>query len=1430
MDLPPFSYLDDNGIPLGFSIDLYRAALEAVGHEPVFNTGPWAELRRRLQTGEVRALVAVARTVDREEVFDFSPSYMSIKSCIVVRYDTEDIHHTSDLQERRVAVIADGVSEEHLQRECPGVILERVTTREDALQEVVQGRADAAVLPRLVAMELINRHGWKKLKLIQRSMDGWKQDLCFAVRKGDVATLELVSAGLDKVQRNGTQHDLEIKWFAATPSTVQPRLIVGGDENYPPFEYLDGKGRPAGFNVELTRAIAQAIGLDVEIRLGPWSEIRDGLLSGEIDAVGGMFYSPERDLLYDFSPPHLVNHCVAVTRSGVVPPTTLEGLAGMRLAVQQGDIMHEYCIENGLSKQVTLLPDQEAALRAVAEGQADCALVARMPALYWIRENGYKGLEVGTRPIISPRYCIAVRNGEMALLSHFSEGLKSVEESGKYQEMYNRLLGIYLEPTVTLHEALRNAALVLVPLLVILLLVFLWSWSLRREVAFQTQALRSAELLRRAMITCSPVALYTIDAAGNTREWNASAERMFGWTASEIVGKPLSLVPPDKLVEHQELRRRLAEGETLTSVEVERCRKSGERFWGSLSLAPMFDESGNYLGVMGAMEDISERKAAEDALRQSEEQFRSLVEGAPDAIFIQTRWCFSYVNRAAVRLLGAGSEGELLGREVLEFFHPDDRVQVSSRIQRLNEEKRPVELARERMLGVDGTIVEVEVTAVPFRFQGCDGALVFVRDVRDRLKAERELAASEGRFRRAVEEAPLPVMIHAEDGAVLALSSAWTETTGYSESELATTADWARLAYGSRAAEVLVWIQQTYDLDGPHQEGEYEIGCKDGSTRIWDFRSTPLGTLPDGRRVVISMAADVTARKFAEARARHLNRVLLAIRDVNQLMTRERDEKVLIEEASRLLAERRSYVAALIILTDKDGRPVHWASTGTPDNFLLLYEELAAGRLPACCNAARDVMRDSPLIDREAVCKVCPVSDRCVNTKSLCVTLEYQGTVFGYLIVTLDPALSLDREEQDLFVELAADLGYALNGMQERAARIVAEQDRELLQSQLLQSQKMEAVGQLAGGVAHDFNNILQAIMGHAQILLEEVPDQGDWRSSLQEILQGSERAANLTRQLLAFSRRQIMRPEVLDINDLTQAFLKMIRRVIGEDIQLEWLPGVRVGAVYGDRGMLEQVLMNLCVNARDAMPEGGRLMIETHNVRVDSEYCSTHAWAKPGRYTLWTITDTGCGIEETDLEHIFEPFFTTKAEGKGTGLGLATAYGIVKQHEGMIRAYSEVGQGTTFKVYLPICERQAEAVGTLVEGPVRGGRETILLAEDDEMVRALAQTVLVRGGYEVITAKDGEEAVEQFMEHRDAIALLLLDVVMPRLGGRGALDRIREISPEVPVLFSSGYSENAVHTNFVLHEDLELIQKPYSPADLLRAVRRMLDGGDKTA
>jgi len=394
----------------------------------------------------------------------------------------------------------------------------------------------------------------------------------------------------------------------------------------------------------------------------------------------------------------------------------------------------------------------------------------------------------------------------------------------------------------------------------------------------------------------------------------------------------------------------------------------------------------------------------------------------------------------------------------------------------------------------------------------------------------------------------------------------------------------------------------------------------------------------------------------------------------------------------------------------------------------------------------------------------------------------------------------------------------------ETFVRDVTEQRR--LQTQLVQSQKMEAVGRLAGGIAHDFNNLLTVITTSCDLLLEDLDAKDPKREDVDQVRKAADGAAALTRQLLAFSRQQVLTPQVVNLGDVVYGVEKMLRRVIGEDVDLVTVLGADAGAVKADVGQLEQVLMNLAVNARDAMPTGGKLTIETANVEHDPDYAREQEAAPVSRFVMLAVSDTGTGMDEATKARIFEPFFTTKELGKGTGLGLATVYGIVRQSGGFIWVYSEPGLGTTFKIYLPQVDAPAQAgTATSAPGPSRQGTETVLLVEDAAAVRSVIHEALARQGYTVLEAPNGGEALAIAARHPGPIHLLLTDVVMPGLSGRQLADQLARVRPDTKVLYTSGYTNDAVVRHGVLESGIAYLQKPFTLDGLARKVREVLDG-----
>jgi signal transduction histidine kinase/CheY-like chemotaxis protein len=446
------------------------------------------------------------------------------------------------------------------------------------------------------------------------------------------------------------------------------------------------------------------------------------------------------------------------------------------------------------------------------------------------------------------------------------------------------------------------------------------------------------------------------------------------------------------------------------------------------------------------------------------------------------------------------------------------------------------------------------------------------------------------------------------------------------------------------------------------------------------------------------------------------------------------------------------------------------------------------------------------------------------------------GSVVTYLVVrritgplkrltVTVKAFGMGKPVEEVPVETGDEIGkfaFAFNTMTESLSR--KETEKRQLEEQLRQAQKMEAIGTLAGGIAHDFNNILMVIIGYGDLLLMKLEKNETVKKFVVQILAAAKRAANLTQSLLAFSRKQIIDPRPLNLNEVIINVEKMLSRLIGEDIEFRINLAHGAMMVMADFGQMEQILINLAANARDAMPDGGVLTISTAPIDLDGSFFRGHDLKKPGRYILLSVADTGSGIDEKTKERIFEPFFTTKEIGKGTGLGLSIVYGIVKQHDGVIDVWSKAGKGTIFRIYLPMIEAEAKGIDTEAHTLVKGGTETVLIAEDDVEVRGLSREILERYGYRVIDAIDGEDAIDKFVTHEKDIEIILLDMVMPKKNGREVLKEIKKMRPDIKALFFSGYAPSSILHKGILEEGIQFISKPISVDNLLKKVRELLD------
>lgn len=657
-----------------------------------------------------------------------------------------------------------------------------------------------------------------------------------------------------------------------------------------------------------------------------------------------------------------------------------------------------------------------------------------------------------------------------------------------------------------------------------------------------------------------------------------------------------------------------------------------------------YDEAGNPLRSVGTTQDITDRRLAEETLRRNEELLKETgdlarvgaweIDLATDTVF----WTH------ATRVIHEVPDDYVPTlEEAINFFAPEARKGLAEVIRRARQEGIPYDLELP-FVTAKGRKLWTHVIGKPeFRDGKCVRMHGTFQDITEHKLAEDALRVSEERFRRTIMAAPFPAMVHAEDGEVLLINDVWEELSGYTRNEIPTVETWTERAYGERCGQIGAAIDSLYKQGSRVEEGEFTICCKNGSTRIWAFASAPLGLDASGRRLVLSMAKDVTE-----------NRAML------------------------------------------------------------------------------------------------------------------------------------DRVRQ---------------------------------------SEKLEAIGQLAGGVAHDFNNLLMGIMNYVELCRDGIEPDHPIREWLDEITADAQRSANLTRQLLAFARKQTIVPRIVDLNDDVAGMLKMLRRLIGEDIDLVWEPGANLWLVRIDPSQVDQILANLCVNARDAIGGVGKITIETDNAELDANYCSTHVDAVPGAYVMLAVSDTGHGMEREILERIFEPFFTTKGIGQGTGLGLATVHGIVRQNEGHISVYSEPGQGTTFRIYFPrFAGTTADMGRTEGDNALRGGNETILLVEDERSIRVTAASFLQSFGYTVLVAETPGEALNLVSKYTDRIHLLVSDVVMPGMSGRDLAERLIKKYPDLKCLYMSGYTANAIAHRGVLDKDVNFLSKPFSRDVLIRKVREVLE------
>jgi two-component system, cell cycle sensor histidine kinase and response regulator CckA len=883
--------------------------------------------------------------------------------------------------------------------------------------------------------------------------------------------------------------------------------------------------------------------------------------------------------------------------------------------------------------------------------------------------------------------------------------------------------------------------------------------------------LRENEMRLRSVIEHAPFGAHSYELKPGDRlvltHANPSAERILGIDHAALVGHTIEEAFPG-LVETEipAVYRRLAASEG--------CQELDQIVYHQGEIKGVYAIQAFHTGARQMtvfFRDITEQQKAKEALRRNEERYRTLFETMAQGVVYQD---------AAGRVIAANPAAErILG---LTLDQMRGRTSEDARWQSIHEDgsaflgdMHPAMVAcrtgqpvQDVVMGVFNPIAKeyrwINVNAVPVFDSGNSTVLqVYATfdDITARKRAEQTLRASEDKFYKAFQTSPDAININRlADGVYLEINRGFTAITGY-------TADDVR---GKTSLELGIWVNpedRNRLMDGLHARGEvtdFEASFRMKGGRIGLGSMSARLIEVNGESCIISITRDITARKQAEA---------------------ERERLIsAIEQA-----------AEIIIITDSEGT-IQYVNP-TFERVTGYTRAEAVGQNPRILKSGK---HDAAFYQQ------------------FWATLKRGETWWGRLINRRKDG-SLYTEEATISPVRDAS-GKTVNYV--AAKRDISEQI--LLQDQLAQAQKMESVGRLAGGVAHDFNNMLQVILGNTALALQDLPAGSSLRECLEEVQRSAQRSAELTRQLLAFARKQTISPRILDLNDTVAGMLKMLRRLIGEDIDLAWMPGAGLWPVKLDPSQIDQILANLCVNARDAISGAGRVTLETFNVTLDDTYVQTHPECVPGDYVMLAVSDTGRGMDTEVLEHLFEPFFTTKERGKGTGLGLATVFGIVKQNSGFINVYSELNHGTTFKIYLHRAPSEAVSPPAEEARNLPRGCETVLLVEDEEQVLQLARRILEQHGYTVLTALAPEAALTAASRYRGIIHLLVTDVVMPRMNGKELLAQLRGLHPDIKCLYMSGYTANVIAHHGILDEGIDFLQKPFTMQTLTWKIRELCE------
>jgi two-component system cell cycle sensor histidine kinase/response regulator CckA len=933
------------------------------------------------------------------------------------------------------------------------------------------------------------------------------------------------------------------------------------------------------------------------------------------------------------------------------------------------------------------------------------------------------------------------------------------------------------------------------------------------------------------------VMFVAVNTRGEVTLVNRKTCEVLGYEQTEILGRNWfdNFLPQRLREEVRSVAQRLLAGEmeTVEYFENPVLTKSGEERMIAWHNSVLKDEYGNVTGTLSSGEDITQRRQAEEALRQKEQQYQTLFRDSGDAIYIATReGDYIDVNDSFVDLYGYTREEikDLKAQSV--WVNPSDRSRFFRELEAHGTVKDfEAKLKRKDGTGIDGVLSSTALRSPNGTVIGSQG---MVRDITQQKQLEESLRESEAANKQIAQENA----VIAEIGRIISSSPNIEEVYDRFAEEVARLISFDRIAINiHNSKNNTVSITYASGVEVPERQAGDVIPVD--SSFIKEIFRTQSSLLLRTEELPDLVKSYPTIQPIIQAGFRSMMSIPLILNNQVMGILHFRSKKPnAYSEADMRLAERVSSQIAGAIANAQlwaERKEAEEALRKSEQKFQELFDQAPVGYMELDSQGRISHVNRTELdllgyYAEEMLGQ--PIWNFIVEEEMArqSVTAKLAGAIplargFERTFRRKD-GKTLPFLIEETFNRDAEGNVKGLNTThQDITERKRAEKEMADLQEQLRQSQKMEAIGQLAGGIAHDFNNALTVILGNAQLALADVGKNDPLYSTIEEIKKAGERASNLTRQLLAFSRKQILRPEILNLNQLVSGMEKMLRRIIGEDIELATDLVPDLSGIEADPGQIEQVLMNLAVNARDAMPEGGKLTIETRDVELDDGYARTHIDVTPGSYVMLAVSDTGIGMTREVQARIFEPFFTTKEKGEGTGLGLPTVYGILKQSRGNICVYSELGNGATFKIYLPRAEKAApERESASREVQIPHGSETVLAVEDEEMVRNIVLKSLYKYGYKVLAASDGEEALRICKEHDGPIHLMLTDVIMPGMSGKELARQAKELRPDLKVFFMSGYTDNAIVKNGILEKGIAFIQKPFTHQGLAWRVRGVLD------